>query len=234
MRHFLLLVILIPMSRNDLKNTGFCEESVAFAARLVYVETTVVRLARPPELAGVAHVPSPRQNVDEDAPVPLLKSATTRLRKVGPAGPPEIGPANMRFADCVFSVKLKAGVVVGLLTDVVNRGLSVPALNVVTVPVPEGGVAHVPSPRQKVEDEAPVPLLKSATTSDRKVGPAGPPDVGPAKMRLAFCVLRVKLSAGVDDGVATEVVNNGLSAPALNEVTVPLPPPPVVANGPLR
>jgi hypothetical protein len=29
-------------------------------------------------------------------------------------------------------------------------------------PVPEG-IAHVPSPRQKVEDDAPVPLFKFAT-----------------------------------------------------------------------
>src|SRR2546425_7347148 len=73
-----------------------------------------------PPLAGVAHVPSPRQNVVADAPVPLPRlvtprfpvtpplplaarliagiSAPARARKVGAAAPPLEGPLKTVFA----------------------------------------------------------------------------------------------------------------------------------------
>ena len=65
----------------------------------------------------------------------------------------------------------------------------------------------------------------SAATRARNVGAKAPPDVGPANTAFAVCVLKENVSAGVVVAVATEVVNKGLNAPALNEVTVPEPNP---------
>jgi hypothetical protein len=64
------------------------------------------------------------------------KSATTKDRKVGANAPPDAGPANTVFAVCVFNANVKAGVVVGVATDVVNNGLRFPEEKDVTVPVP--------------------------------------------------------------------------------------------------
>ena len=61
----------------------------------------------------------------------------------------------------------------------------------------------------------------SAATSARNVGPAAPPDVGPANTRLAFCVLNANVKAGVVVGVATDVVNSGERLPEEKEVTEP-------------
>jgi hypothetical protein len=47
---------------------------------------------------------------------------------------------------------------------------------------------------------------------------------------LAAAALAVNVNAGVVVEVATDVVNRGDSAPALNAVTVPEPPPPLVAT----
>jgi hypothetical protein len=150
----------------------------------------------------------------------LLKSATTNERNVGAAAAPVVGPASMRFADCVAHEIANVPVVVTGDPLTVNCAGVVNATEV-TVPVP----AHVPSPRQNVEDDAPVPLLKSATTSVLKVGAAGMPDVGPAKNVCAVCVFNVKLNDGVVVGFETEVVNSGERVPALKVVTVPEPPP---------
>jgi len=61
----------------------------------------------------------------------------------------------------------------------------------------------------------------SATTSARNVGAAAPPEAGDANTRLAFCVLKENVNAGVVVAVATDEVNRGERFPALNEVTVP-------------
>jgi hypothetical protein len=86
-------------------------------------------LTTPP--AGVAQVPSPRQNVDDDAPVPLLRLATGRL----------LTP--LRVVD---PVHMPIWPLVGVAT-------------LETFPAP-AGVAHVASPRQNVDAVAPVPLLR--------------------------------------------------------------------------
>ena len=74
------------------------------------------------------------------------KSATTKDRKVGAKAPPDAGPANTVFAVCVFNANVKAGVVVGVATDVVNNGLRFPEEKDVTVPPEVAGVAAVNNP----------------------------------------------------------------------------------------
>ena len=71
----------------------------------------------------------------------------------------------MVLAFALSSVKLKAGVVVGLLTEVVNNGERVPALKLVTVPpdaamviVPAPGVIVIPVPWVRVARLKPLPL----------------------------------------------------------------------------
>ena len=61
-------------------------------------------------------------------------SAATRARNVGAPVEP-FGPANTVFAAALLSVKLKAGVVLAVVTLVVNSGDRVPALKLVTVPL---------------------------------------------------------------------------------------------------
>jgi hypothetical protein len=76
------------------------------------------------------------------------------------------------------------------------------------------------------EVTVPVPAGKSAATKERNVGVAATPDVGPANTRFADWVFKVKDSAGVVVGVATDVVNSGERLPEEKEDTVPEPPPP--------
>ncbi len=112
-----------------------------------------------PVPAGVAQIPSPRQNVAELAAFPLFRwvtarfpvtppaaldaklitgiSAETSERNVGSAAAPVPGPAYTRFAACVGIVNARFGVLVELVTLVVNSGLVVPdTLNTVTDPPP--------------------------------------------------------------------------------------------------
>ena len=64
-------------------------------------------------------------------------SAATKALYVGAPAPP-LGPASTVLAAALANAKLKAGVVVGVATDVVNNGDRLPALKLVTVP-PEDG-----------------------------------------------------------------------------------------------
>jgi hypothetical protein len=68
-------------------------------------------------------------------PVPAGKSAATNARNVGVAAIPDVGPENTVLAVCVLKEKDNAGVVVGVATEVVNKGLKLPALKLETVPV---------------------------------------------------------------------------------------------------
>lgn len=118
-----------------------------------------VMLVTVPVPGGVAQMPSPRQNVDEDASVPPFKCVTARLpvtppatldarlmtgmsadtseRNVGVAAAPLPGPAYTRFAACVGIVNARFGVLVGFVTAVVNSGDEVPdTLNEDTLPPP--------------------------------------------------------------------------------------------------
>ena len=118
----------------------------------------VATLLTEPLPAGVAQIPSPRQNVELEASVPPFRLVTGRLpvtppraddarlaagtsddtsaRNVGATAPPVAGPANTVPAVCVDNVNDSAGVLVGALTLVVNSGERFPALKVVTVPPP--------------------------------------------------------------------------------------------------
>jgi len=82
--------------------------------------------------------------------IPVGISAATSARKVGVAAPPLVGPAYTRFAFCVVIVKLSAGVVVGLLTAVVNNGFAFPALKFVSVPAPPVDAQPVALPFAKI------------------------------------------------------------------------------------
>ena len=143
-----------------------------------------------PDPAGVAQVPSPRQNVVEDADVPEFRLVTGRFpvtsaerltalndgrpaalpcntvvvvpREASVCDPCEPEPTTTALAvneaDEVTQVAQAMVPVVVMVPPVM--GLVVAML--VTVPVP-GGAAHVPSPRQKVEAEALVPLFRFVT-----------------------------------------------------------------------
>ena len=65
-------------------------------------------------------------------------SAATNARNVGAAALPVVGPANTRFAVCVFRLKDSAGVVVVVASLVVNSGERSPAEKSVTVPLVAG------------------------------------------------------------------------------------------------
>jgi hypothetical protein len=145
----------------------------------------------PPD--GVAHVPSPRQKVDDDADVPELRLPTGKLPVTPPAPPAArliagksaptsargdtapadpFGEAKTSFA--VSLVPVIASVpelVTGEPPTVSHAGVVSPTL--VTVPAPEG-VAHVPSPRQYVDDEAPVPEFRFPTGKFPVTPPAPP------------------------------------------------------------
>ena len=106
----------------------------------------------PKLIVGVIQAPSPRQNVLEDAFTPLFKFATGRLPTTSVDKLiPDIAPLRVKFPELVtVPPKLMP------LTE------PTPATEV-TVPGLDGGVAHVPSPRQNVEADALVPLFKLPT-----------------------------------------------------------------------
>ena len=64
-------------------------------------------------------------------------SAATKALNPGAPGAP-LGPASTVLAAALDSAKLNAGVVVGLVTEVVNSGDRLPALKLVTVPPKDG------------------------------------------------------------------------------------------------
>jgi hypothetical protein len=61
----------------------------------------------------------------------------------------------------------------------------------------------------------------SPDTKDLNVGALAPPDVGPAHTVFASSVAKLKVNAGVEVAVATEVVMIEPMFPALKLVTVP-------------
>jgi hypothetical protein len=64
---------------------------------------------------------------------------------------PLVGPANTEFCAALLKEKDNAGVVADVATDVVNKGLRLPALNDVTVPDPKPEIAEA-------RTTAPVPV----------------------------------------------------------------------------
>jgi hypothetical protein len=149
-----------------------------------------VMLVTLPPAAGVAQVPSPRQNVDAFALVPLLRLVTGRLpvtsvtRLTAPndgsptalpcktvvvvpsdastvlACPPL--PTIKRFTVSAAALVTQVKQVIVPLVVIVPPPMGEVVAMDVTVPVP-GGVAQVLSPRQKVVAEAPDPLFRFAT-----------------------------------------------------------------------
>ena len=69
-----------------------------------------------------------------------ISAATIVLNTGAPADP--FNPAKNVLADCDVNVNDKAGVVVGVPTDVVNKGDKLPDVKLVTVPLPPAGVKY--------------------------------------------------------------------------------------------
>jgi hypothetical protein len=75
-------------------------------------------------------------------------SADTKALNVGVTAPPEVGPAHTVLANSVARLKVNAGVLVGVATEVVMIEPMFPALKDVTVPLPpaEGTYADMLEP----------------------------------------------------------------------------------------
>jgi hypothetical protein len=71
-----------------------------------------------------------------------MSPATKDLNEYAPV-PPVEGPANTEFCAAVLAAKDRAGVVVDVATDVVNKGLRLPDEKFVTVPEPELAATHL-------------------------------------------------------------------------------------------
>jgi hypothetical protein len=169
-------------------------------------------------------------------------SAETRVLNAGVLAPPEVGPQKQVLALSVPSVTAKVPVlVIGLPAT-----LKIPGMVSATLDTPPGGTDQVPSPRQKVVDEALVPLLRfptgrfpvtppavliarlmdgmSAETRDRNVGaPDTPPD-GPEKMVLIAWL--VKVPVNVPEDVIGEPEMENIPAGSAKPTLVTFPPPP--------
>ena len=212
------------------------------SGELKTIEVTV------PLPGGAAHVPSPLQKVAELALVPEFKLVTGRLpvTSVDSATAPNVGNPPALPCSTVVVVPNDPSTAVACNPPPTTKRLAVSAAALVTqvaqaiVPVvvigppvsgavvdmeltePEPpGIAHVPSPRQKVVAPALVPELRlvtgrlpvtpvaklisgmSAATSERQVGIVAPPLVGPAMTQLADCGVIVKVKTGVDVGEVT-------------------------------
>ena len=117
-----------------------------------------------PVAGGLAHVPSPLQNVLEEAPVPLFRLATGRFPVTSAVrltaeklGAPPAFPCST-----VVVVPNEPSVETAVVFPPITSWLRVSVPAAVTFPLP-AGVAHVPSPRQNVVLEAEVPELRLVT-----------------------------------------------------------------------
>lgn len=123
-------------------------------------------------------MPSPLQKVLLDAPVPLFRLATGRFpvtSAVNETAPKDGAPAAFP-CNTVVVVPSEPRVETAVVLPPITNWLSVSVPPAVTFPLP-AGVAHVPSPLQKVELEAEVPLFKfvtgrfPVTSADRLTAP---------------------------------------------------------------
>jgi hypothetical protein len=166
------------------------ETAVVFPPITNWLMVSVAAAVTFPDPAGVAHVPSPLQNVDDDALVPEFKLVTGRLpltSVLNTTAPNEGNPAALPCRTVVV-VPVDASVALAcdppptmtaldvrlaaLVTHVVHPTVPlvvmVPPVSgelkvmLVMVPVP-AGVDHVPSPRQKVEALALAPPARLVT-----------------------------------------------------------------------
>jgi hypothetical protein len=88
----------------------------------------------------------------------------------------------------------------------------VPAANAIQAEVPRKMICPLVEP--KTESKTEVTVLKAGAAVEAVALP---------NRVLAAAVERLKVRAGVEDAVATEVVKSGANVPALKEVTVPVP-----------
>jgi hypothetical protein len=175
-------------------------------------KATLVTVPIPAPVA--AHVPSPRRNVEEVAePDPNRAVAMT---------------PDVTFDAAIFGtpLRLTTGVLVAVLIVIVNPLTELFALTLVTVPAPVG-TAQVPSPRQKVPEDAFVPLL-------RLLG-GRLPDTSDARLTLATVVSTPPVALTHPDEVnlpiCLPVVLEKITAwptvdVAVSLLTSPVPPPP--------
>src|SRR2546425_9241304 len=190
-----------------------------------------------PPLAGVAHVPSPRQNVVADAPVPLPRlvmprfpvtpplplaarliagiSAPTRARKVGAAAPPLEGPLKTVFALWLANAPVNVPeVVTGEPVTLKIAGSAKPIL--VTVP-PPAPAAPMSNGYKKVLTSGPAVL---------EPGTAAPPVTRELLVKPPIKVEQA-LPVGVDKTVLLSAAPPPLQVVELNvcSVSVPAAPP---------
>ena len=90
------------------------------------------------ELPAIVFVPEPTATCVFAMlpPITPVMSAATKLRNVGGALEPEVGPAHTVLAACAPRVNVNAGVFVGFVTEAVAMPPILAALNVVTLPTP--------------------------------------------------------------------------------------------------
>lgn len=145
------------------------EEEIAKSVPVVPVAKVCVVPVRPlrvviPVAGGALHVPSPLQKVLEDAAVPEFRFVTGRFPDTSAerlTAPKDGAPPALPCKTCVVVPKEpRVETAVAFPPSTSWLMVSVPAA--VTLPDP-AGVAHVPSPRQKVELDADVPLFRLAT-----------------------------------------------------------------------
>jgi hypothetical protein len=111
-------------------------------------------------------------------------SAAISVRNVG-APVPEVGPANIVWAPCVFKLNDNAGVLVGFATLVVNTGDRLPELKFVSVPLAAPG---------KVWPAAKVIIPVFAIDSPVRVG-----------VQLGLLLQNIKLTDGVGEACSPKV-----------------------------
>ena len=117
-----------------------------------------------PVAGGLAHVPSPLQNVELDALVPLFRLVTGRLPVTSAVKDtaPKLGAPPAFPCKTVVVVPSDPRVLTAVVLPPRTNWFIVNVPAAVTFPDP-AGVAHVPSPRQKVELLADVPELRFVT-----------------------------------------------------------------------
>jgi len=166
----------------DCDNAGAASERMNVEAEPLTVDNPIDALGfAGPAPEGVAHTPSPRQNVVELAAVPEFRFVVGKF-PVTPPAPEDArfiagmsAPTSARsptapvvpFGEASTSLAVWPPANVKASVPVVVTG-EPPTENTegavrATLDTPPGGVTHVPSPRQNVEDDAPVPLFKFVT-----------------------------------------------------------------------
>jgi hypothetical protein len=185
-------------------------------------------LATVPATAGAVRVAWPDVE-PANAKIPLLvpinptvsvgamKLNCVLVLGAAPAPPPSTTAVDASARDDAHAVPLEKYGIPPEVPATVNAGVVV------------GVATEIKPPVNATEVTVPVPAGKSAVTSARKVGAPVPPVAGPANTEFCAALSSVKVSTGVVVGVATDVVKSGLSAPALNVVTVPVGAAPLAA-----